>query len=211
MIMCVPNIFDRVGLEEEVIWHLKDIKKSLMKKGTISSELIGIPLPEIKISWQQNKQGKGKSKSEKDLSLNGLVGFQQNGCMDCRVEAAKKDWKRLLILWEKFHKMGLCRRVLGQNSLIVMNFNGQPMDSSCVTMQHLHWVNIIYAYHLSSAVILDVAMVHKQVEVEMEGGSRPPYTFTDLLREAMALMVTGNNGTSQPAFNAMILVLSGLH
>jgi hypothetical protein len=49
MIMCVPNIFDRVGLEEEVIWHLKDIKKSLIKKGTISSELIGIPLPEIKI------------------------------------------------------------------------------------------------------------------------------------------------------------------
>ena len=27
----------------------------------------------------------------------------------------------------------------------------------------------------------------------------------------MALMVTGNNGTSQPAFDAMILVLSGLH
>jgi hypothetical protein len=26
MIMCVPNIFDRVGLEEEVIWHLKDVK-----------------------------------------------------------------------------------------------------------------------------------------------------------------------------------------
>ncbi len=52
-------------------------------------------LPEIKISWQQNKQGKGKSKAEKDLSLNDLVGFQQNGCMVCTVEAAKKDWKHL--------------------------------------------------------------------------------------------------------------------
>jgi hypothetical protein len=90
MIMCVPNIFDRVGLEDKVIWHLKDIEKSLIKKGTISSELIGIPLPEIKISWQQNKQGKGKSKAEKDLSLNDLVGFQQNGCMVCTVQAAKK-------------------------------------------------------------------------------------------------------------------------
>ncbi len=211
MIMCVPNIFDRVGLEEEVFWHLKDIKKSLIKKGTISSELIGIPLPEIKISWQQNKQGKRKSKAEKDLSLNNLVGFQQNGCMVCMVEAAEKDWKRLSILWEKFNKMGLCHRILGQNSLMVVNFNGQPTDSNRVTMQHLRRVNIIYAYHLSSAVNLHVAMVHKRVEVEMEDGSRPPCKFTDLLREAMALMVTGNNGTSQPAFDAMIPVLSGLH
>jgi hypothetical protein len=45
----------------------------------------------------------------------------------------------------------------------------------------------------------------------MEDGSRSPYKFTNLLREAMALMVTGNGGTSQPAFDAMILVLSGLH
>jgi hypothetical protein len=51
MIMCVPNVFDRKGLEEKVIWHLKDIKKSLIKKGTISFKLIGIPLTEIKISW----------------------------------------------------------------------------------------------------------------------------------------------------------------
>ncbi len=113
MIMCVPNTFERVGLEEEVMWHLKDIEKSLIKKGTISSKLIGTPLPEIKILSQQNKQGKGKSKAEKDLSLNNLVGFQENGCMVCTVEAAKKDWKRLLLLWEKFHKMGLCCRVLG--------------------------------------------------------------------------------------------------
>ncbi len=131
-------------------------------------------LPEIKILWQQNKQGKGKSKAEKDLSLNDLVGFQQNGCMVCTVEAAKKDWKRLSILWEKFNKMGLCCRVLGQNSLMVVNFNGQPTDSNCVTMQRLRPVNIIYAYRLSSTVISDVAMVHKRVEVEMEDGSRPP-------------------------------------
>ncbi len=130
-------------------------------------------LPEIKISWRQNKQGKGKSKAEKDLSLNNLVGFQQNGCMVCMVEAAKKDWKRLLIMWEKFNKMGLCCRIHGQNSLMVVNFNGQPMDSNHVTMQRLRRVNIIYAYHLSSAVISDVATVHKQVEVEMEHRSRP--------------------------------------
>jgi hypothetical protein len=64
MIMCIPNIFDREGLEGELIRHLKDIKKSLIKKGTISSKLIGIPLPEIRILWRQNKQ---KSKAEKDL------------------------------------------------------------------------------------------------------------------------------------------------
>ncbi len=192
MIMCVPNNFDREGLEGEVIWHLKDIKKSLIKKGTISSKLIGIPLPEIRISWQQNKQGKGKSKAEKNLSLNNLVGFQQNGCMVCTVEAAKKDWKRLSILWEKFYKMGLCHRVLGQNALMIVNFNGQSTDSDRVTMQRLRRVNVIYAYHLSSAIIPDVATVHKRVEVEMEDGSRAPYKFTDLLREAMALKIMGN-------------------
>ncbi len=119
--------------------------------------------------------------------------------------------KRLSILWEKFNKMGLCCWVLGQNSLMVVNFNGRPMDSNHVTMQPLCRVNIIYAYHLSSAVILNVAMVHKQIEVEMEDGSRPSYKFTDLLRVAIALMVMGNDGTSQPAFDAMILALSGLH
>ena len=45
----------------------------------------------------------------------------------------------------------------------------------------------------------------------MEDGSRAPYKFTDLLREAMALKVMGNNGTSRHAFDAMIPVLSGLH
>ncbi len=131
--------------------------------------------------------------------------------MVCTVEAAKKDSKRLSILWEKFYKMNLCRLVLGKNSLMVVNFNEQPTDSNRVTMQCLRRVNIVYAYHLSSAVISDVAMVHKRVEVEMEDGSRPPYKFTDLLREAMALMVTGNDRTSQPAFDAMIPVLSGIH
>jgi hypothetical protein len=116
---------------EKLFWNLKDIEKSLIKKGTISSELIGIPLLEIRILWQQNKQGKGKSKAEKDLSLNDLVGFQQNGCMVCTVEAAKKDWKCLSILWEKFYKMGLCHRFLGQNALMIVNFNGQPTDSDC--------------------------------------------------------------------------------
>jgi hypothetical protein len=71
--------------------------------------------------------------------------------------------------------MVLCRRVLGQNSLRVVNFNGQPTDSNRVTMQRLRRAKVIYAYHLSSAVILDVATVHKWVEVEMEDGSRPPY------------------------------------
>jgi hypothetical protein len=93
---------------------------------------------------------------------------------------------------------------------MVVNFNGRPTDSNRVTMQRLRRVNIIHAYHLSSAVILDVTTVHKRVEVEMEDRSRPPYKFTDLLREAMALMVTGNNGTGRPAFDAMIPVLSPL-
>jgi hypothetical protein len=94
---------------------------------------------------------------------------------------------------------------------MVVNFNGQPTESNCVTMQRLRRVNIIYVYSLSSAIILDVVMVHKHVEVEMADGSKASYKYTDLLREAMALKVTRNDGENCPAFDVMIPVLSGLH
>ncbi len=67
--MNVPVVFDRNGVEGKIIWHLAEIEKSLLKKGVLSTESIRMPLPEIKVSWRQNKEGKGKTKAEKDLSL----------------------------------------------------------------------------------------------------------------------------------------------
>ncbi len=121
MLMCIPSVFDWDGVEGEILWHFSEIEKSLLKKGKLPTEFVGIPLPEISVSWHQNKQGKGKNKVEESLSLNNLVGFQKNGCLVCTIEAAEHDWKCLSILWECFNKMGLCRRALGQTCLMIMN------------------------------------------------------------------------------------------
>jgi hypothetical protein len=71
------------------------------------------------------------------MSLNSLPRFRQNGCLVCSVEAAKKDWKRLSILWEKFNKMRLCRRALGRKSLMVVNYNGHPTNRGQSILQRL--------------------------------------------------------------------------
>jgi hypothetical protein len=103
LLMNVPPVFDRNGVvESEIIWDLADIEKSLLKKGVLPTEFIGTPLPEIKVLWRQNKQGKGRTKAEKDLSLNKLVQFQENGCLVCTVKATEGSWGRLGPLWNHF-------------------------------------------------------------------------------------------------------------
>ncbi len=174
LLMNVPVVFDRNGVEGEIIWHIAEIEKSLLKKGVLSSESIGTPLPEIKVSWRQNKQGKGKTKAEKDLSLNNLVQFQENGCLVCTVEAAEGPWGRLGPLWEAFHRTGMSRRALGRSTLMVVMFNGRPNDNNRITMQRLRRVNVVHGYIFSSSTLPHVVTVHKQVKIEMEDGSKHP-------------------------------------
>jgi hypothetical protein len=118
--MNVPSVLEPGGVEGKFIWHLTEIKKGLMKKGTLPTEYICIPFPNIKVSWRQSKQGKGWSRAEKDLLLN-LLGqpFQQNGCPVCTVEVAEGLWKRLGPLWEIFHK-GLVQCALGRKCLMIV-------------------------------------------------------------------------------------------
>ncbi len=87
LLMCCPPIFDRQGVAEEIVFHLTQIEKDLIRKGKLPSNLSGVALPEIKVSWHQNKQGKGKNKVEQGLSMNDLVAFQHNGCMVGTVKA----------------------------------------------------------------------------------------------------------------------------
>ncbi len=122
--MNIPPVLDRARVEGVNIWHLTSIKKRQIGKGTLTSEYLGLPLPEIRVAWRQNKQGKGKNKAEKDLSLNKLSAFQENGCLVCTVEAAEGSWPRLGPLWEEFHELGLCRQTLGRSCLVVVMYNG---------------------------------------------------------------------------------------
>ena len=76
----------------------EQLGEELMRKGGYLNEYagLGLPLPEISVSWRQSKQGMGRSKAEWDLSLN-LLGqpFQENGCLVCTIEAAEGSWKQL--------------------------------------------------------------------------------------------------------------------
>jgi hypothetical protein len=117
LLMNVPPVLDRGRIEGEIIWHLTEIEKGLLKKGVLPPEYVGIQLPKIRLTWQQNKQGKGENMAKKDLSLNKLPAFQENRCLVCTVEAAEGSWPRLGPLWEAFHKIGLCQQALGCSCL----------------------------------------------------------------------------------------------
>jgi hypothetical protein len=57
--------------------------------------------------------------------------------MVCTVEAEEGSWGRLGPLWQRLHKTGLVRRVLGRRVLMVVMFNGRVTDGDRVTLQRL--------------------------------------------------------------------------
>jgi hypothetical protein len=101
LLIKVPPVLDRGGINGEITWHLAEIEKGLLKKGLLPTEYIGVPLPETKVSWRQNKQGRGGNKAKKDLTLNKLAAFQENGCLVCTMEVWEGSWPRLGPLWGK--------------------------------------------------------------------------------------------------------------
>jgi hypothetical protein len=164
----------------------------------------------MKVSWRQSKQGKGRTKEERALSLN-LLGttYQQNGCPVCTVEVAEGSWKRLGPLWEIFHT-GLSRRALGRKCLMVVMYDGKETNNDRVTMQRLRRVNVIYMDSLAHLVIPNVACVHKRVEVQMEDNSTPRHKFTDLSREFMFLSRTNEEGKVIPMFDVIMPYVNGM-
>jgi hypothetical protein len=111
--------------------------------------------------------------------------------------------------WESFHWTGMSRQALGCSTLMVVMFNGRFTDSNCITMQRLCRVNVVHAYMTSSSILPHVVTVHKQVEIEMEDGSKPPHKFTDLCREVMWLTSSSADGPPVPLFDAIIPIVSG--
>ena len=211
ILLNVPPILERGGVEEEITWHLQQIEKSLLKEGKLPQEFVGVPLPRINVSWRQSKQGKGRTKEERLLSLN-LLGsvYQQNGCPVCTVEVEEGSWTRLGPLWEIFHS-GLSRRALGRKCLMVVMYNGKETGGDRITMQRLRRVNVMYQDSISHMIIPYVAVVHKRVEVQMADSSRAPIKFTDLSREFMLLTSTNENGELIPMFDVIMPLTAGIH
>ncbi len=76
-------------------------------------------------------------------------------------------------------------------------------------MQRLHHVNVIHAHMTSHAVLLNIACVHKCIEIEMKNGSKPLHKFTNLCREVMWLSSMAPDGISKSLFDAIVPVVSG--
>jgi hypothetical protein len=62
--MNVPLVLECCVVESEIVWHLTKLEKRFLKKGILPAEYPGVPLPKIKDSWRQIKQGKWKDKAE---------------------------------------------------------------------------------------------------------------------------------------------------
>jgi len=212
LLMCCPPVFDKRGLEEEIVYHLKTMEKDLIRKGALPSTLSIEPLPQIAVSWRQNKQGRGRSQAEQRLCLNNLEAFQRNGCMVCTVEAEEGTWGRLGPLWQRLHKTGIVRRALGRRVLMVVMYNGRVTDGDRCTLQRLRRCNVVYNDKLDSVVIPNIVTVHKRVEVRMEDtGIRAPHKFTSLNREFMMLSdpILSAKGEVVYAFDAIIPIIVG--
>jgi hypothetical protein len=88
-------------------------------------------------------------------------------------------------------------------------YNGRVTDSNHITMQQLHWVNVIHAYMMSHTVLPNIATVHKHVKTEMEDKSKPHHKFTDLCRKFMWLKSSREGESPKFLFNVIIPIVSG--
>ncbi len=168
LLVCIPNVFDRQGFEEEVQSRLKEMEISLCNKGKHDTTLLTVPLPNFVVTWCQNKQGEGWNKTEQRLSLNNLDGFKQKGCLVCTVEAAVDTWPCFGPLWQHFHKTGMMRQTFGQRCAIVVMYSGNRTNVDRLVMQWYRQCNVMYDITTVSHTFPHIVNVHKSVEVQME-------------------------------------------
>jgi hypothetical protein len=164
-IMCCPNVFNKEGLTEELLFHMKEVEKKLMAKGRLSYTLMDEPLPPISIQWRQSTQGKGRNKREKQLLLNNLPAFGQIGCLVLTVEMEEGTWASLGPLWRVLNSMGLVCRIFGRTAVLVVFYGGKPTELDWNTLQCLHRCYVIHVNNIATEVLPYVEMLHKWVEV----------------------------------------------
>jgi hypothetical protein len=115
------------------------------------------------------------------------------------------------------NKMGLSHQIFGWKVVMVVLFGQKSTQSDQITIQRLHWCTVVYSDSITSQVLPFIEMIHKQSKVWMEDTSvAPPYKYTDLRREILALLVeipkdNMQQGKDMFAFNAIVPVCSGIH
>jgi hypothetical protein len=112
-IFCCLSVFEREGLTKELTYNLNMVEKKICNKGQLPMDLHDEPLPAMYISWRQNSQGRGQNRRERQLSLNNLEAYGQNGCLVLSIKMEEGTWPRFGPLWWILNKMGLVRPVFG--------------------------------------------------------------------------------------------------
>lgn len=212
IIMGVPRAFCYQGVQEQLEHHLKETEKRLISKGKLDLDNYDKPLPQMVISWKQNKKGKNKNQREARLSLNNIPEFANNGCFVLNIEASPDDWQRMAPIWSLFWKSGLCRIVCGRRTKLVQVYQGSVGSSDRITMQRLKRIQVVYTSRTFVVVLPNVETMNKVVEVRMDDrvtNKKPPQKYTSLLRELMRLKVT-HEGNEVPAVQAVYPIAAGL-
>jgi hypothetical protein len=90
---------------------------------------------------------------------------------------------------------------------MVVMYKVRVTDSDRITMQQLHWANVIHAYMVSHTVLPNIATVHKHVEIKMEDKSKPLHKFIDLCRKFMWLKSSQEGESPKFLFGAIIPIV----
>ncbi len=51
LIMCVPNVFNKEGLKEELLFHMKAVERKMVTKGKLPASLLTEPIPLITLAF----------------------------------------------------------------------------------------------------------------------------------------------------------------
>ncbi len=62
LLMNVPSVLEQGGVESKILWHLSEIKKKFLKRGTLPVEYVGVPLPKIEVLWRQTNKGNDRAR-----------------------------------------------------------------------------------------------------------------------------------------------------
>ena len=211
-IIGIPKGFCLKGLNYAISIHLKILEQKLVRQGKASAEMYDKPLAPMVMNFRFQKKGKSRNAEEKRLSLNNLPAFKENGCAVFIVEGSPADWARMVVLWNLFHKTGMCRKLLGRRTKLVPLAGGAAESTDRTTMQRLRRFQVVYSYSILLIVVPHVDNLYKDVEVRMaEEGATRPCKFTSLLREMMSITVAVEGvGEEVPVIHAAIPNMAGL-
>ena len=115
--------------------------------------------------------------------MNKFPEIHQNGCKMLKIEASPMYYGRPGVVWTYFYDSGMCARILGSKSELILIPTGQVEPGNTTTVQQYKTLHINFLAKLEFLSMPDVSNLFKKVEVRMKDGGRPHRKFTCLQQE----------------------------